>query len=205
MESKFQQLCPISDSPGITRRGTAWGIENIGVAPDFDIEITPVDVIAGRDPQLEKAVEVALAQISKNPSVGPKRPPFPVHPGEQSQAPSAGPSVSSLPQVGSQFPPPSPKAAPTPAPAPSSNRFAAFIGSYDAGEIGTLIVTQEGEKLFAVPPTGERVELVPETTVDKFLAQPVGGSVSFERDAGGKVTAIIVTLPSGRVIKARKT
>src|SRR5690242_8532783 len=54
-----------------------WGIENFGVAPDFDVEITPADVIAGRDPQLEKAVEVALAEVSKNRPVGPKRPPFP--------------------------------------------------------------------------------------------------------------------------------
>ncbi|HET7113003.1 MAG TPA: S41 family peptidase [Pyrinomonadaceae bacterium] len=185
--------------------GTTWGIENVGVTPDFDVEITPADVIAGRDPQLEKAVEVALAQISKNPVVVPKRPAFPVHPGEQSQAPSIGPSVSSLPQVGSQFPPPPPKAGPAPPPAPSSNRFAAFVGSYDGGDIGTLIVRQEGEKLFAVPPTGERVELVPDAAPDKFLAQPVGGSVTFERDAANKVVAIIVTLPNGRVIKARKT
>ena len=63
--------------------GTSWGIENVGVAPDFDVEITPADVIAGRDPQLEKAIEVALAQLSKNPIFVPKRPPFPVHPGER--------------------------------------------------------------------------------------------------------------------------
>jgi tricorn protease len=63
--------------------GASWGIENIGVSPDYDVEITPADVIAGRDPQLEKAVEVALAQISKNPVYAPKRPVFPVHPGER--------------------------------------------------------------------------------------------------------------------------
>src|SRR5688572_31251403 len=66
--------------------GTSWGIENVGVAPDFDIEITPADVIAGRDPQLEKAVEVALAQISKTPLFVSKRPAFPVHPGEQNKS-----------------------------------------------------------------------------------------------------------------------
>ena len=63
--------------------GTTWGIENIGITPDFDVEITPADVIAGRDPQIEKAVAGALEQISKNPIVVPKCPPFPVHPGEQ--------------------------------------------------------------------------------------------------------------------------
>jgi hypothetical protein len=186
--------------------GTSWGIENAGVAPDFDVEITPADILAGRDPQLEKAVEVALAQVSKNPPVVPKRPPFPVHPGEQGYAPSIGPTVSTLPQVGSEFPPPPPQPRPTPTLPPSNNRFAAFVGSYDGGEMGTLVIRQEGDKLFAFDPGGQRIELVPDATADKFQAQPVGGTVSFERDAAtNKVVAIIVTLPNGRVIKARKT
>ncbi|HET9528329.1 MAG TPA: hypothetical protein VFO99_19290, partial [Pyrinomonadaceae bacterium] len=70
---------------------------------------------------------------------------------------------------------------------------------------GVLTIRQEGEKLFALAPGGDRVELVPETTADKFLVQPVGGTVSFERDAGGKVTGIVVALPDGRVVKGRKT
>jgi len=185
--------------------GTTWGIENVGVAPDFDVEITPADVMAGRDPQLEKAVEVALAQISKNPSFVPKRPPFPVHPGEQRNAPSVGPSVSSLPQAGSAFPAPSPKISQVPAQGVTDGKYAAFVGSYDGGTMGTLVIRQEGDKLFALDPGGQRIELVPDASADKFLAQPVGGSVSFERDAANKVVAIIVTLPNGRVIKARKT
>ena len=86
----------------------------------------------------------------------------------------------------------------------TDGKFAAFVGSYDGGTMGVLVVKQEGEKLFALDPRGQRIELVPEPTADKFLAQPVGNSVSFERDAGGKVTAIIVTFPDGRTIKARK-
>jgi tricorn protease len=178
--------------------GTTWGIENVGVAPDFDVEITPADVIAGRDPQLEKAVEVALAQVSKNPSFVPKRPPFPVHPGEQSKALSVGP----LPQPGSAFPAPTPKAA---TPAVTDGKYSAFVGSYDGGTMGTLVIRQEGDKLFALDPGGGRIELVPDATGDKFQAQAVGGSVSFERDAANKVVAIVVTLGDGRVIKARKT
>ncbi|HEX6649990.1 MAG TPA: S41 family peptidase [Pyrinomonadaceae bacterium] len=96
--------------------GTTWGIENIGVAPDFDVEITPADIIAGRDPQLEKAIEVALAQISKTQTIAPKRPAFPIHPGAQSESPSVGPSVSSLPAVGSEFPTPPPKPRPSETP-----------------------------------------------------------------------------------------
>ena len=182
--------------------GAGWGIENAGVAPDFDVEITPADVIAGRDPQLEKAVEVALAQISRNPLVVPKRPPFPVHPGDQSKAVEV--SVSSLPQAGSAFPGPAPKSERTETAVVTDGKFAAFVGRYDGGTMGVLVVRQEGEKLIALDPGGQRIELVPEATVDKFVAQPVGGAVSFERDAGGKVTAIVVTLPDGRVVKGRR-
>jgi tricorn protease len=44
-----------------------WAVENEGTAPDVDVENWPKDVIAGRDPQLEKAVEVALEQLKKSP------------------------------------------------------------------------------------------------------------------------------------------
>ena len=37
-----------------------WRVENEGVAPDIEVQQTPADVIAGRDPQLEAAVEEAL-------------------------------------------------------------------------------------------------------------------------------------------------
>ena len=181
--------------------GTSWGVENVGVAPDYDVEITPADVIAGRDTQLEKAVEVALAQISKTPSVTPKRPLFPVHPGEQNKTQSQV-SMSSLPQPGSAFPAPAAKSAQTPTPV-ADGKFAAFVGSYDGGTMGVLVIRQEGEKLLAIDPGGGRVELVPEAAPDKFTPS-AGGAVTFERDAAGKVTGITVTLPNGQIIKARK-
>lgn len=37
-----------------------WAVEGVGVAPDIAVEQTPADVIAGRDPQLERAVKEAL-------------------------------------------------------------------------------------------------------------------------------------------------
>ena len=55
-----------------------FGIENEGVPPDIEVEQTPKDILAGRDPQLEKAIEVALAALAKNPPAAPQRPPFPV-------------------------------------------------------------------------------------------------------------------------------
>lgn len=53
-------------------------VENVGVAPDIEVEQTPSEVIAGKDPQLEKAIEIALKELEKNPPVQPKRPAFPV-------------------------------------------------------------------------------------------------------------------------------
>jgi tricorn protease len=53
-------------------------VENTGVAPDIEVEQLPSELIRGRDPQLEKAIEVALDQLKKNPPVEPTRPPYPV-------------------------------------------------------------------------------------------------------------------------------
>ncbi len=54
-----------------------WVVENVGVPPDIEVEMSPAAVIAGHDPQLEKAVEVLMAELKKNPPVKPKRPAFP--------------------------------------------------------------------------------------------------------------------------------
>jgi tricorn protease len=50
----------------ITREGE-WAVENEGVAPDIEVENWPKDVIAGRDPQLERAVEEAMKLLKANP------------------------------------------------------------------------------------------------------------------------------------------
>ncbi|RLD19259.1 MAG: peptidase S41, partial [Bacteroidetes bacterium] len=52
-------------------------VENVGVAPDIEVEQLPKDVINGHDPQLEKAIEIALKELQDNPPVEPKRPPYP--------------------------------------------------------------------------------------------------------------------------------
>lgn len=44
-----------------------WAVENEGVAPDIQVEMTPSEVIRGRDPQLERAVREALELLQKNP------------------------------------------------------------------------------------------------------------------------------------------
>jgi tricorn protease len=53
-------------------------VENTGVAPDIEVEQWPVDVINGKDPQLEKAIEVALQELARNPPELPVRPHYPV-------------------------------------------------------------------------------------------------------------------------------
>jgi tricorn protease len=55
-----------------------YGIENVGTPPDIEVEQWPVDVIAGKDPQLDKAIEIILQQLKANPSKQMKSPPFPV-------------------------------------------------------------------------------------------------------------------------------
>lgn len=62
------------DGAGITAPALAfydtqgrWAVENEGVTPDITVEYTPAEVLAGHDPQLERAVQVALEQLEKNP------------------------------------------------------------------------------------------------------------------------------------------
>jgi len=54
-----------------------WVVENEGVPPDIEVEQWPADVIAGRDPQLEKAISIAMDELKKNPPKKWKRPPYP--------------------------------------------------------------------------------------------------------------------------------
>jgi len=55
-----------------------WVVENVGVPPDVEVEQWPADVIAGRDPQLEKAIEIVMEELKKNPPKKSERPPYPV-------------------------------------------------------------------------------------------------------------------------------
>ena len=54
-----------------------WEVENIGIAPDVEVEQDPALVRKGQDPQLEKAVEVVLEELKKNPPPRLRRPGFP--------------------------------------------------------------------------------------------------------------------------------
>jgi tricorn protease len=66
-----------------------WGVENHGVDPDVEVQITPDDWAADRDPQLAEGVRLALEALAKHPaatqpsrSTAPakQRPPLPPRP-----------------------------------------------------------------------------------------------------------------------------
>jgi tricorn protease len=54
-----------------------FGVENVGIPPDYDIDIWPKDWVAGKDPQLDKAIELAQDALKKHPPKDDKRPPYP--------------------------------------------------------------------------------------------------------------------------------
>jgi tricorn protease len=82
-------LVGIGSFPGLMDGGTVtapnfaiWTkdgfiIENEGVPPDIDVDQKPADVIAGKDPQLDKAIEVILGELAKNPTKPDVRPAYP--------------------------------------------------------------------------------------------------------------------------------
>ena len=74
----------LMDGGGITAPNHAiylpngqWGIENVGVPPDIDVEQDPALVRQGHDPQLEKAVDVVMHQLKEHPLPTYKRPAYP--------------------------------------------------------------------------------------------------------------------------------
>ncbi len=54
-----------------------WEVENHGIAPDLEVELDPKLVRQGHDPQLEKAVEVTMEALKKNPPPEYKKPAYP--------------------------------------------------------------------------------------------------------------------------------
>ncbi len=46
-----------------------WAVENEGIKPDIEVEMSPQSVLAGRDPQLERGVQEALRLLREKPVV----------------------------------------------------------------------------------------------------------------------------------------
>ncbi|HEU0251782.1 MAG TPA: PDZ domain-containing protein [Pyrinomonadaceae bacterium] len=69
----------IAPRGGFFTRDGKWAVENEGVGPDIDVENWPKEVIAGRDPQLERAVQEAMRMLKERPvDRSAKEPPPPV-------------------------------------------------------------------------------------------------------------------------------
>jgi tricorn protease len=66
-------------SSGVWSPKGEWLAENIGIAPDIEVEHDPALVRQGKDPQLDRAIEVVMSELAKNPPQKPKRPAFPNH------------------------------------------------------------------------------------------------------------------------------
>jgi tricorn protease len=57
----------IAPRGGFFTREGKWAVENEGTPPDIDVENWPKDVIAGHDPQLERAVQEAMRMLKDKP------------------------------------------------------------------------------------------------------------------------------------------
>ncbi len=55
-----------------------FGIENVGTPPDIEVEQWPAEVINGRDPQLEKAIQIVMEELKSNPPKKAPKPAFPI-------------------------------------------------------------------------------------------------------------------------------
>ena len=66
---------------GNTEPGPQWTIEGYGVDPDIVVDNDLAAVMQGRDPQLEKGIELLLEQVRTNPRPLPTQPPPPVKTG----------------------------------------------------------------------------------------------------------------------------
>ena len=80
-------LIGLSGNPGLADGGSVsvprfrfydmagqWVVEGVGVGPDIEVVDRPDDVAAGRDPSLERAIEVLLEQLRADPPSSVERP-----------------------------------------------------------------------------------------------------------------------------------
>jgi tricorn protease len=52
-------------------KDVGWNVENYGTEPDIEVEFRPQDYAAGRDPQLERALQEITKLLRKNPPLRP--------------------------------------------------------------------------------------------------------------------------------------
>jgi tricorn protease len=54
-----------------------WEVENVGVAPDIEVDLDPAAYRNGHDAQLDKAIEVVMQQLKEHPLPQYQRPAYP--------------------------------------------------------------------------------------------------------------------------------
>jgi hypothetical protein len=79
--------------------------------------------------------------------------------------------------------------------------YDAYVGDYDT-PFGKLTISREGDKLYGAPEGQDKVEMVPQSETD-FDVPSVGAKVKFVKDAGGKVTHLVLN-HDGQEIEAKK-
>jgi tricorn protease len=52
-------------------KDVGWGVENRGTDPDIEVDISPQDYVRGVDAQLDRAIEVILQEVEKDPPLKP--------------------------------------------------------------------------------------------------------------------------------------
>jgi len=62
---------------GLYSASGKWEVENVGVAPDIEVDQDPARIRKGEDPQLEKAIDVVLDLLTRNPPPTLVRPAYP--------------------------------------------------------------------------------------------------------------------------------
>ena len=66
-----------------------WEVENYGTPVDVEVDLDPKAWREGRDPQLERAVELAMAELKRNPPPTLAKPAFPdYHSGKSTGKPA---------------------------------------------------------------------------------------------------------------------
>ena len=66
-------------SRGFWTPNNDWEVENHGIAPDVEVELDPQAVRAGHDPQLERTVQVLLAELERHPLPTYRKPAYPTY------------------------------------------------------------------------------------------------------------------------------
>ncbi|HKE28731.1 MAG TPA: PDZ domain-containing protein [Bryobacteraceae bacterium] len=69
----------MAPSAAIWNPNGTYDVENHGVSPDIEVDLEPAAVRKGHDPQLEKAVQVVMEELAKDPKPELKRPAYPTY------------------------------------------------------------------------------------------------------------------------------